>query len=751
MSTYSKNKPPLYHAETLLEEFDFRKIFYKLIDHKWLILAVTSLCFLLGMFYIINLPPKYVSTALIQVDSQLGTANNMQQMLGSMSTTFSPGGQASPADIEIALIRSPFILQSVMEKLHLNVTVHPYHFPYVGDALARHHHEEGVSKPLFGLSQFAWGGEKIELQNFEASNLFEGSHFRLRAEGGNKYSVFTTDGVLLLHGTIGKPITQHDEMTQIKIFVKELKANPGTYFDIALRHGDDVVKQISQNLSIVDLGTKDKTKTGVLQLTYQGNNPAFIPKILDTIIDYAIQRNIEKKSAEASKTLDFLNRQLPNVRKSLENAETDLNEYRATSGTIDISQEAKIILMQLSAVEQSIADARLKKVEMLQELTPEHPFVIALTRKQSQLHKEVINLESKIKSLPRTDQRALSLERDVKVKDQLYLLLLNKIQQLQVLKAGTLSDIRILNQATTPIMPLPTHKLFTLLVFILFGFILSLGLIFLRDLFQHGVSDTELVEDRLGIPTFAIIPYSMKQKQYNREMKRRLDMHRPFVLAQIAPKDIAIEGIRSLRTMLQFTLEQAENNIISVLGPSPGIGKSFLSTNLARILVDSGKRVLLIDCDMRKGKTNQYLGQKKTPGFSELLTGKKQTADVISHVDSRFDFIACGDYPKHPSEILMTEQLKVLLKQFSQEYDIVIIDTPPVLAVTDGVIIAKQAATNLMIIGSGTNHLEELELMVKRVKRNGVEIHGLVFNNNVQTKREYGQYNYYYAYENLES
>jgi tyrosine-protein kinase Etk/Wzc len=269
-------------------------------------------------------------------------------------------------------------------------------------------------------------------------------------------------------------------------------------------------------------------------------------------------------------------------------------------------------------------------------------------------------------------------------------------------------------------------------------------------LFRRGVNDTEFVEECLGISTFAIIPYSLKQKQLNREMKRKIQPNRSYILAKNQPKDIAIEGIRSLRTMLQFTLAQANNNIVGILGASPNIGKSFVSTNLAQVLVDSGKHVLLIDCDMRKGKVNQYLGQNKSPGFSELLANTKGIEEVVRNVAIRFDFIAAGEYPKNPSEILMSEKLNFLLTKFSKFYDIVIIDTPPVLAVTDAIIIAKHAATNLMVIGSDSDQLEELKLMVKRVKRSGIEIDGLVFNNKIKTEKAYGQCNYYYAYENQE-
>lgn len=741
----TKTKPP-YFAETLLGEFDFKNFLFKLNHQKWLILIITACTFLIGEFYVHNIRPRYVSTALIQIGSQLGSGNNIQQMLGNMGVSITAEGQVSPADIEIALIKSSFILQSVADKLKLNITVSPQYFPIIGVAIAQSHRKNQLAKPFLGLSEYAWGGEQVQLEHFETNGQDEGINFRLQADGKNQYSLYSLNDDLLLRGTVGKMASSPDGMMpQIKMLITNLKANPGTHFTVSLRYNENVLQDLAHNIGIVDLGTK--TKTGVLKLSFQGSDPKFIPQILDTIIDYAIQRSIEKKSAEASKTLEFLKKQLPSVRKSLDNAETDLYEYRAKSGSIDMSQEAKIILMQLSTLEQNIAELKLKKVEMLQELKPKHPIILGLNEKQSQLEKQVNSLRLKIKSLPKTDQTALSLERDVNVKTQLYLLLLSKIQQLQVLKAGTLSDIRILNRATTPIMPLPTYKFFILLCSLIIGLFLSVMIIIVRDMLKQGVEDVESVEEKLGIDTFAIIPFSMKQKQFNRELKRKLNKKAKFILAAEAPKDIAIEGIRSLRTILEFTLTQANNNIISIMGASPNIGKSFISLNLAQVLADSGKSVLLIDCDMRKGKLNQYLARKNSPGFAELLSYKKNLEDIVVNVGERFDFIPSGEYPKNPSEMLLSHQLKEFLAKFSRSYDIVIIDTPPVLAVTDAIIISKWAGTNLMVIGCGSDQLKELELMVKRVKKNGIVIDGLVFNNKVLTRQVYGQHNYYYAYE----
>jgi tyrosine-protein kinase Etk/Wzc len=209
---------------------------------------------------------------------------------------------------------------------------------------------------------------------------------------------------------------------------------------------------------------------------------------------------------------------------------------------------------------------------------------------------------------------------------------------------------------------------------------------------------------------------------------------------------MASEAFRSLRTMLQFHFESAHNNLITIMGATPSVGKSFTSVNLAHVLSEAGKRILLIDVDMRKGAINQHVGTKKMPGFSELLMQKKTVKEVTHKVFNNLDFIACGEYPSHPSELLITEYCDNLINQLMQEYDYVIIDTPPILAVTDSIVIARRAATNLLVVGGGSNVMEELELSAKRAKKNGVKIHGIVFNQVTPAKNQYN-YNYYYAHQ----
>jgi tyrosine-protein kinase Etk/Wzc len=404
------------------------------------------------------------------------------------------------------------------------------------------------------------------------------------------------------------------------------------------------------------------------------------------------------------------------------------------------------------ALEKAITEVKLKKVELLQDFTERHPYVIAINDQQNRLKHELSALEAEVKTLPRTEQKMLSLERDVRVKSELYSLILSKIQQLQIVKEGTISDVRILNLATKA-TKLPSKAPLIITGGLLFGFILALGIILLRRVFMQRMDDPDYIEERLGVPLYAVIPHSKKQSQIFREIKRGLHKGASTVLATIHTKDLAIEGLRSLRTILLLSLQKSENNVVAILGASPNIGKSFVSTNLAYVLADGGKKVLLIDADLRRGKIHSYVAQNVSPGLTEILAEKTTFEHAKRNLNGKVfmngggvDFLPCGQYPDNPAELLFGDSIERIVEKVASKYDVVIIDTPPILAAADAIIIAKCASVNLLLVGSKSESIRELEHTIKRLQKHHIDVQGLIFNSTTLATG-YGGYGYGYSYQ----
>ncbi len=741
------------------DQINISEMFSVVKAHIRFIIVVMLSVFVLAVIYAMRIPPRYQTSALIQIEQQqssmTGLLNNLDTSSGGMGEF---GMTATPVNIESALIMSRFIIQPTVKNLGLNIQVSPHYFPIFGSFMAHRYNKPGVAKPFLGLSKYAWGGESVKIGEFEVPDTAVGERFKLKVLTRNSYELYSLKGQRILAGKIGQlaESAASGSVPGMKLLVTSVKANPGLEYFIASTPTEGLVAQIISNLSISDLGTNKSSselgyqvQTGVLNLSLKGSKPERLPLILNTIIKYEIQKNIEKKTAEAKKALVFLEKQSTSLKDELDRAETALTKYKANQGGIGVSAASQVLIGQMVDLEKSIFEIKLKKVELLQEYTEQHPYIIALNNQQKGLKYQLSSLEDQVKTLPKTEQNMLSLERDVKVKNVLYSLILSKIQQLQIVKEGTISDVRILDLATN-VNRIPSKTMVILVGSLLFGFILAIGIILLKYIMVERLNDPDYIEDRLGLPMYAAIPHSSNQSQMMKDVKRHILKTGPFVLATLFNKDIAIESLRSLRTILLMTLQKSKNNVVTILGSGPNIGKSFVSINLAYVLADGGKNVLLLDADMRRGKMHTNLAHPANPGLAEILSGETIFEHAKTNINGKVfvngggvDFLPCGKYPANPAELLFDNAFAKFIIKVAPLYDIVLIDTPPVLAAADAGIIAKCATTNLLLIGARSGSIKTQEHTLKRLQKHDVEVQGLVLNN---TKPSRG-YGYGYGYE----
>jgi tyrosine-protein kinase Etk/Wzc len=256
------------------------------------------------------------------------------------------------------------------------------------------------------------------------------------------------------------------------------------------------------------------------------------------------------------------------------------------------------------------------------------------------------------------------------------------------------------------------------------GLVLGILLTFFKRAMYGGVERPDELEGMLGVPVFAVVPRSQTQlKLQENVMLRRRGLH---VLAQQAPEDIAVEGVRNLRTSLQLSLDHAENNVVMITGSRPDSGKSFLSVNLAALVASANKRVLIIDGDMRRGDVHSHFGVAHQPGLSDVLSGGDLSAMIQRDVLPGLDVLAKGTLPSHPAELLMSKRFETMLEELKSHYDLVIVDTPPVLAVTDSTLIGKYAGTTLLVVRHGRHPLNEVMETAKRLRNGGVPLKGVL-------------------------
>ncbi|HBY4799497.1 TPA: polysaccharide biosynthesis tyrosine autokinase [Klebsiella pneumoniae] len=700
------------------DEIDLGRFLGELIDHRKIIISITSFITLLMLIYILFSTPIYQADALIQVEQKQGNAilNSISQVLPNSQPQSSP---------EISLLQSRMILGKTVDDLNLQTRVEKSYFPVFGKGWAR---LLGEKNETVSISQFF-------LANTEETDNPE---IILKVINSKNYEIYNDDDELLLKGSIGNIF----EKPGVTIKVDSIDAKPGTKFELSYVSKLKAINELRDSLSVADQG-KD---TGMLILSITGMDRSLIQKILDSISNNYLAQNIEREAAQDAKSLEFLNVQLPKVRDDLNAAEDKLNNYRRKSDSVDLSLEAKSVLDQIVNVDNQLNELTFRESEISQLYTKEHPTYKALMEKRKTLQDERAKLNKRVSSMPETQQEILRLSRDVESGRAVYMQLLNRQQELSIAKSSAIGNVRVIDRAVTQPKPVKPRKVILLVIGIVFGGILSVTIVLIRVFLRRGIESPEQLEEA-GINVYASVPIPdtllNKGSQIKGQRKNKNDNSEKRLLAIDNPADVAIESIRGLRTSLYFAMMEARNNILMISGASPNAGKTFVSSNLAAIISQSGKRVLFIDADLRKGYTHKLFGTDNNHGLSDWLSARDPMDKIIKHLPTiGIDFISRGTVPPNPAELLMHSRLKEVLSWASSNYDLVIVDTPPILAVTDAAIISKYVGTSLIVARFEQNTVKEMEVCIKRFEQAGATIKGCILNGVVRKASSYYNYGY---------
>ncbi|MCQ5412805.1 polysaccharide biosynthesis tyrosine autokinase [Klebsiella pneumoniae] len=716
-----KNKPENKDAD----EIDLSRLYGELIDHRKLIISVTAFFTLIALVYSLFSTPIYQADSLIQVEQKQANAilSNLSQML--------PDSQPQSAP-EITLLQSRMILGKTVDDLNLQAKIKQNYFPILGRGFSR---LSGDKPGIINVSRLYLPKTDDDIPELTLTVI-----------DANKFTIQTDS--FEAEVKVGELF----EKNNISIKVDEIQAKPGTSFTVEYLSKLKAINDLRDVLTVSDQG-KD---TGMLTLSLTGDDPVQIRKILDSISNNYLMQNIDRQAAQDAKSLEFLNRQLPQVRHDLDISEDKLNKYRQQKDSVDLSLEAKAVLDQIVNVDNQLNELTIRESEVSQHFTKEHPTYKALMEKRVTLLEEKAKLNKRVSAMPETQQEVLRLSRDVDSGRAVYMQLLNRQQELNIAKSSAIGNVRVIDEAVTQPRPVAPKKILIVIGGIIFGLIVSVAIIALRVFLRRGIESPEQLEV-LGINVYASIPVSETfAKNITKGLKsnKKKSLEYDEFLAIQNPADLAIEAIRGLRTSLHFSMMEARNNILMISGASPNAGKTFVSSNLAAIISQTGKKVLFLDADLRKGYTHKLFNVSNENGLSDYLAGKVDIKNCVKQIKTAgFDFISRGMVPPNPAELLMHSRFQNLLSWASDNYDLVIVDTPPILAVTDAAIIGNYAGTTLLVARFEQNTVKEIEVSAKRFEQSGVMIKGCILNGVVKKASSYygyGYSHYGYSYSNKE-
>ena len=657
------------------EETDLFDLLKDLAKNWHIMLPCLILAGFIGLFVAMWIRPVYQVDALLQIENK-NSKGMASAMMGGLGGLFA---SSSPAETEIELIKSRQVIGDAVEKMRLQYYATPVR------KLDRLLHKEGrmelnqLEIPWDNLPEderekpwmaVATDSLTFDLYDHNKKKVMEGCH------AGETYKFpYAGDSVIFS--------------------VTMMETKKGQRFELSKISRLDAIDAFK---SVFDIKERGK-KTGILEFSYQDIYPDRATKIVNEIANAYLRQNVERSNAEAQKTLEFLEKQLPDVKMQMDSAMLRFNNYRNRVGSVDINAETRLVLERRNKLQQDLLNLQQKKQDAIRLFQPEHPTIRTYEEQEAAIKRELAHNTSESKKLPATQQEVLKLNNEVVLTKIMYTTMLNNIQQLKLVSAGEVGTVRIIDYAEQVKKPTKPKKKIILCIALFLGFLLGAVLVSIKSKFSNGVRDANFIEKETGFSVYAKIPKGNPNGTKGT---------RP--LAVVEPDDIAVESLRALRSSLEFSMDEGCRPIIGVSGLIPGVGKSFISVNLAALFAGLGKKVLLIDADLRKGRLHKEFGIKRGNGLSQLLMRNAELADVIHSTEVENLFVMpCGNVPSNPSELLGSKHYAELINNLEKDYDLIIIDTPPIMLVTDATLACRFASQLVMVIEYNKHSIDAIK------------------------------------------
>ncbi|GAA4333630.1 polysaccharide biosynthesis tyrosine autokinase [Pigmentiphaga soli] len=709
-------------------------------QHIRLIVAIFVVVLGCGLGYVLLATPIYRADALIQVE-----ANKPSPLSGVQEIADALGTAASPVSGEIEILKSREVIMKALRATNAEIRISPKRFPIIGDWIARRA-SGGVpeSQPLWGLREYAWGGEALRIEAFNVPDKAYNQTFDLKVtEQG--YDILGSDGQVLASGVVGQQAKFQIYGEPASISVADLRARPETVFHVVRASPITAYRAILNKITVEESGKQ----SNIIRVSYEDHDINFAQQLVNAVASAYLTQNVERRSAEADQSLKFLSQQLPEIKQNVENAENALNAFRTRTNTVSVEKSADSLLDQAVSIERSRLQLELQRDDLRQRYKPDHPMLKAIESQLGAIAQEAVKVNDTVSRLPAAQRDLLRLQRDAEVNNQLYIALLNNVQQLKVAKAGTIGNVRIIDFAVRDTQPVAPNKPIIVVATAIIGLVLGVIAAFAARALRPTVREISEVEKSTGLVSYASVPESHLQEKLDLNTKGR-GSNSIQLLAVSYPDDPAVESLRSLRTGLAFALMGARDKNIVITGATAGLGKSFISANLSALIASSGRRTLLIETDMRRPKLGTYFGYGRVSGLSDVLAGtaKFENAVLSPNVGSGIlDVLPSGQIPPNPGELLLSNQFLELINSVQHRYDHIIFDSTPLLPVGDTLAVARCASTIFMVVRAERSTVAEVKDAIRKLEAAGASVKGLIFNGVKRNRVGYGYaYRYYYTY-----
>ncbi len=735
---------------------------------------------LLSFVYLRYAPIIYESSTVIQIN----TSNNANKVL-QVANIYEYEDQNEVAST-IELLRSKIFLKRALATLPLDVS-----YFAEGTFKTNEHYKNSFYRVEYKLKAAEIYGTQIRVQfaaNGKTGELSYG------AESGAYTAKFkcnewfeTPNASFLITVDPKQSSLLQDSKNKYYFTVNDMDILSGQYYP---RLGVTMLNDAARTISI----------------TFSDNSPVKANDVVTALSREFISYDVERRSKSAANILDFIESQLDTVYKQLKISENSLQDFRRNHNINDNEDETRFYLERYGAIENQLTQVQLEEQVLTEietkiagnsvsnvnallsllagseyqpnisnqlnalykllsdrsdalrvakegsEIIQDYDFKIetqkrlligsiksireSVTSKRRGLNEKLGEYKAKIGTSPEDETRYAGLQRLFSINEKFYTLLLEKRTEYEISKAGFTPLHMVLEKSAVPSFPISPNRLNTLLAAFLLAVIASLILVVYRYITHDTINSLNDISKLTNatISALGIIP------KYSREIPVSQ------LLIDKNPKSMIAEAFRTLRTNLEFIDNTPGPKVMAVTSTISGEGKTFVAINLAGIIAYSGKRVIILDLDMRKPKIHKGFNTENTRGMSTILIGKDSIADCTrqSSLENLF-FITAGPTPPNPSELIISKKMDEIVEELKKTYDLIIIDNPPVGLVTDGIATIRKADYPIYIFRAEYSRRNFVQIADRLYNESGIKRLSVVLNGVDATRKNYG-YNYGYGY-----
>jgi len=739
------------------QDLTLKEIYFLILKYYKIFFSSIFSCFIISLFYVFTIDPTYESYGSILIeDPQNDVSNIFQVGLGKTKNFLE-----NETEILNSRTNSEEVIKQIYnsgEKFFILQNKQVNH-SFLKSIFNKHYYIENMILTDSLLSEFS----EYLRKSMRIENSNETDVLKISIQSKNP------EEAALLVNTIIDVYKQSDlnwatgEMQHLKQFLKEQLSIK----EIELNNIENKLKDFQENqkvFSISDNYTLLLKELRNLESNYY-NFEAEI-NILESRKKFMYDQLSKDEKNLAKSLANTMNARLDALRTEIAIKEAELiktvnqrgETHEAVLSIKDKIERLKAKLQietnDLISKGISVSDPLLYRQEVMDSLIKVESIIPNLESKKYEYKNLIDEYEKQLSDLPEKVLEYTRLERIRNIQSETYSFMRQKLEEARINEASKIGKIRVVDSAIPEYIPIkPNKKLYVLLSLVL-GTIIGIAIIGTKEFFDNTIKSIEQIERR-GFSLLAVIP-SIGKKTNKRKTKRYISQNKNLekierrLITHEDPKSPISEAYRGLRTSLMYTKVNDNCRVILVSSAGPGEGKTTTIANLAITYANLGKKTLLIDSDLRKPVIHNIFKFDKSPGLTSYLSGNESDEKkLINSTDTKnLDIITSGVIPPNPSELLESSKLEELLLKLKNKYEVILFDTPPLIAVTDAFVLMKHSSQFILVVRAGVTERLALDRVMTNVHQSGFKETGVVLNA-LEESHAYGAgyyYNYYQYY-----